>query len=57
LRFAGFDFYILDHQQQYNIKVVNNSWGTSGAFDPKIRSRGDKESHESRNHRGVRGRE
>jgi serine protease AprX len=31
---AGFD-YILDHQQQYNIKVVNNSWGTSGAFDPK----------------------
>ena len=31
---AGFD-YILDHQQQYNIKVVNNSWGTSGAFDAK----------------------
>jgi serine protease AprX len=31
---AGFD-YILDHQQQYNIKVVNNSWGTAGAFDPK----------------------
>src|SRR6266480_185322 len=31
---AGFD-YILDHQQQYNIEVVNNSWGTSGAFDPK----------------------
>ena len=31
---AGFD-YILDHQQQYNIKVVNNSWGTSGTFDPK----------------------
>src|SRR2546421_10781820 len=30
---AGFD-YILDHQQAYNIKVVNNSWGTSGAFDP-----------------------
>jgi serine protease AprX len=30
---AGFD-YILDHQEQYNIKVVNNSWGTSGAFDP-----------------------
>src|SRR5439155_15606045 len=30
---AGFD-YILEHQQQYNIKVVNNSWGTSGAFDP-----------------------
>ena len=31
---AGFD-YILDHQQQYNIKVVNNSWGTAGPFDPK----------------------
>jgi serine protease AprX len=31
---AGFD-YILEHQQDYNIKVVNNSWGTSGAFDPK----------------------
>ena len=31
---AGFD-YILEHQQAYNIKVVNNSWGTSGAFDPK----------------------
>lgn len=30
---AGFDF-ILDHQQPYNIKVVNNSWGTNGAFDP-----------------------
>ncbi len=31
---AGFD-YILDHQQAYNIKVVNNSWGSSGPFDPK----------------------
>ena len=31
---AGFD-YILEHQRDYNIKVVNNSWGTSGAFDPK----------------------
>ncbi len=31
---AGFD-YILDHQRDYNIKVVNNSWGTSGPFDPK----------------------
>lgn len=31
---AGFD-YILDHQRQYNIQVVNNSWGTTGAFDPK----------------------
>jgi serine protease AprX len=30
---AGFD-YILDHQTQYSIKVVNNSWGTTGAFDP-----------------------
>src|SRR6267143_1014232 len=31
---AGFD-YILNHQQAYNIQVVNNSWGTSGPFDPK----------------------
>jgi serine protease AprX len=31
---AGFD-YILQHQRDYNIKVVNNSWGTSGPFDPK----------------------
>jgi len=31
---AGFD-YILQNQDRYNIKVVNNSWGTSGAFDPK----------------------
>src|SRR5947208_8755876 len=31
---AGFD-YILEHQKAYNIKVVNNSRGTSGAFDPK----------------------
>jgi serine protease AprX len=31
---AGFD-YILEHHKAYNIKVVNNSWGTSGAFDPK----------------------
>ena len=31
---AGFD-YILDHRTTYNIKVVNNSWGTTGPFDPK----------------------
>jgi serine protease AprX len=30
---AGFD-YILDHQRDYNIQVVNNSWGTTGAFNP-----------------------
>ncbi len=33
---AGFD-YILDHAAQYNIKVINNSWGTAAAasaFDP-----------------------
>lgn len=30
---AGFD-YILDIHQQYNIQVVNNSWGTTGAYDP-----------------------
>jgi serine protease AprX len=31
---AGFD-YILDHQEEYNIQVVNNSWGTTGAYDPE----------------------
>lgn len=31
---AGFD-YILDRQQLYDIQVVNNSWGTSGEFDPE----------------------
>ncbi|MBI2948150.1 MAG: S8 family serine peptidase [Verrucomicrobia bacterium] len=34
---AGFD-YLLDHAQQFNIKVVNNSWGTEGGaqgWDPK----------------------
>ena len=30
---AGFD-YILDNRVAYNIQVVNNSWGTTGAFDP-----------------------
>lgn len=30
----GFD-YVLTHQYQYNIQVVSNSWGTSGAYDPK----------------------
>src|SRR5256886_6647880 len=33
---AGFD-YLLDHASQFNIKVVNNSWGTDGgsqAWDP-----------------------
>ena len=30
---AGFD-YILEHHQQYNIQVVNNSWGSTGPYDP-----------------------
>jgi serine protease AprX len=33
---AGFD-YIIDHAAQYNIKVINNSWGSkaaAAAFDP-----------------------
>jgi serine protease AprX len=30
----GFD-YVLTHQYTYNIKVVSNSWGTSGPFDPE----------------------
>lgn len=29
----GFD-YVLSHRQQYNIRVVSNSWGTTGPFDP-----------------------
>lgn len=28
----GFD-YAISHQDEYNIKVINNSWGTSGAFE------------------------
>jgi len=34
---AGFD-YLLDHAAQFNVKVVNNSWGTEGgsqAWDPQ----------------------
>lgn len=31
---AGFD-YILDHQAEFNIQVVNNSWGGTGRFDPR----------------------
>jgi serine protease AprX len=30
---AGFD-YVLDNAAAHNIKVVNNSWGTTGTFDP-----------------------
>ncbi|MGQ0714924.1 MAG: S8 family serine peptidase [Gemmatimonadaceae bacterium] len=30
---AGFD-YVLDNAAAHNIKVVNNSWGITGAFDP-----------------------
>jgi serine protease AprX len=30
---AGFDW-LIENAAKYNIKVVNNSWGTSGAFDP-----------------------
>jgi serine protease AprX len=29
----GFDW-ILDNQARYNIRVVSNSWGTTGEFDP-----------------------
>ncbi len=31
---AGFD-YILEYQDEYNIQVVNNSWGTTGEFNPE----------------------
>ena len=30
---AGFDW-LLEHRAQYNIRVVNNSWGSSGEYDP-----------------------
>lgn len=30
---AAFDW-ILDHHAEYNIQVVNNSWGSSGDYDP-----------------------
>ncbi|MCA0986522.1 S8 family serine peptidase [Guptibacillus algicola] len=30
---GGFD-YALTHQSQYNIRVITNSWGSSGDFDP-----------------------
>lgn len=30
---GGFD-YALTHQYQYNIRIITNSWGSSGAFDP-----------------------
>jgi serine protease AprX len=30
---AGFD-YIAEHQRDYNIQVVNNSWGSAGTYDP-----------------------
>ncbi|MFD1864320.1 S8 family serine peptidase [Planococcus chinensis] len=30
---GGFD-YAITHQREYNIRVITNSWGSSGAFDP-----------------------
>jgi serine protease AprX len=30
---AGFDW-ILENHEEYNIQVVNNSWGSEGAYDP-----------------------
>ncbi|MEH7383278.1 S8 family serine peptidase [Bacillus sp. JJ1533] len=30
---GGFD-YAITHQQEYNIRVITNSWGSSGEFDP-----------------------
>ncbi|WP_047982815.1 S8 family serine peptidase [Ornithinibacillus californiensis] len=30
---GGFD-YALEHKDEYNIKVITNSWGSSGDFDP-----------------------
>lgn len=31
---AGMD-YVLEHREKYNIQVVNNSWGITGAYDPE----------------------
>lgn len=31
---GGFD-YSLTHQAQYNIRIITNSWGSSGDFDPE----------------------
>jgi serine protease AprX len=31
---AGYD-YVLDVHREYNIQVINNSWGSSGEFDPE----------------------
>lgn len=30
---AGFD-YIIDNRDDYNIQIVNNSWGSAGAYNP-----------------------
>jgi serine protease AprX len=30
---AGFD-YVLEHQEEYNIQVISNSWGSSGQYSP-----------------------
>ncbi|MDV2684443.1 S8 family serine peptidase [Alkalihalophilus lindianensis] len=30
---GGFD-YAIEHQDEYNIQVITNSWGSSGEFDP-----------------------
>src|SRR5437867_5239593 len=47
---AGFD-YLMDHAKQYNLKVVNNSWGTSGgsqAWDPNDPiNKASKKAHDS----------
>jgi serine protease AprX len=31
---AAYD-YIIEHRKDYNIQVVNNSWGSAGAFNPE----------------------
>jgi serine protease AprX len=30
---AAYD-YIIEHQRDYNIQVINNSWGSAGVYDP-----------------------
>jgi serine protease AprX len=31
---SGFDW-IMEHQAEYQIRIISNSWGTSGPFDPE----------------------
>jgi hypothetical protein len=50
--------WLIDNKAKYNVKVVNNSWGGRGTFDPNDPDqRGDARPARRRDHRGVRRRE